>query len=82
MTRTSRNNEIMILSDKGLYFGMVIESCEGGLFEVCLNEEQYFVDKHVRGAIGYSKDNILVCIDEDPNAYIIDRTIQSISKTI
>jgi hypothetical protein len=80
MTITTRKNEIMIETNKGLYFAIInIEESE---IEINLDEEIFFKGEWVKAAIETEPEKVLACCMGDTNMYIIDRNLNLVQRSI
>jgi hypothetical protein len=73
MTLTSRDNEIMIETNKGLYFAKIY--IEENDFHLVIDEEVFFKNEWVKSAVETDPDTLLVYCLGDNNLHVIDRNL-------
>jgi hypothetical protein len=73
MCKTSRKDEIMIRTSKGLFFAIILH--EKNRINLILDDEIFFEHEWIRAAVEASPDKFVVCIMGDNNFYVVDRLL-------
>ena len=77
---TLRKNEIMIRSNKGLYFSFIYFDNKN--LKITLDQEPYFKNEWVRAAAEVDYNKWVVSLMGDNNVYVVDRTLGLVMRQI
>jgi hypothetical protein len=81
MELTSRKNELMLRTSKGLFFAKIYK--EGNEINLIVDFNEIFFDnKWVKACAEVAHDKFVVCIMGDSNVYIVDRLINLVQRFI
>eukprot|EP00347_Sterkiella_histriomuscorum_P016107 403354466 len=79
-------NLITLATNNGLYFMNInIGESDQSIIDIYLQNERYFVDKHVRGMLNLDEQTnqlLVASLDGDNNIYMINREVQQIIKQV
>ena len=80
---TSRKGEVCFCGYNGMFFGKLKRDPAKGTFELVMSlTETYFAERYVSRGIEYSPDKFVVCIQDDEQFYMIDRTKKQVSAKV
>lgn len=79
VSKTSRPNEIVLATSKGLFFAEIVDF---GEYKITQSDEVYLKEQDVKGVVEYKRDQLATCIDMDLNIFLIDRKYKQIVKQI